>query len=200
MRSWKEDNMENGHAMPLTEKKSVPKGLFYTHGRFGRGYRETLDTNSPYLYASGHRLSKYTKDDMPPWYCPIHCRSISYMQGYVKCKGVTDIGYTFHKENHLFKDDYIYLKYGGRLEETYSEWGYRSYSNYDLCIDGNDILDIILYVEHFCPEVDTTRVRQLIKEKVFYLCKEEPHYYEGVFHTKKLVDVFEYYKDYLPKF
>ena len=33
------------------------------------------------------------------------------MKGYVKMVGIVDMKYTYCKENHLFKDDYLYISY-----------------------------------------------------------------------------------------
>ena len=38
------------------------------------------------------------------------------MTGYIRTSGVVDIGYTYIKENHLFKDDYLYISYKEKLK------------------------------------------------------------------------------------
>lgn len=169
------------------------KAKYYTLGKFGKRIRETLDTTSGTIYSKGQYKTKLNEADVPEYYCPIHSRSIWYMKGWVLTKGVTDIAYTYCKENHLFKDDYIYLCYDGKLERVDLRWGGVDYKN-GLAISGGDILDIILYVEKYSPNVDTAGVRELIAEKVKYLHEHETDYYYDVFHTHDLVDVFEYYK------
>ena len=78
---------------------------FYTKGKFGRGIRETVDTNNLCLYAYGRYKTKIREEDLPDDYIPIHSRSIWYMQGFLKTSGIVDMDYTYCKENHLFKDD-----------------------------------------------------------------------------------------------
>lgn len=171
---------------------------YYTLGKFGKRIRETLDTMSGTLYSRGQYKTKLSANDIPEYYCPIHSRSIWYMKGWLLTKGVTDIAYTYCKENHLFKDDYIYLAYDGKLERKDLKWGGVDFSN-GLAISGNDILNIILYVEKYSPDIDTSIVRSLIAEKVEYLHQYESDYYHDIFHTDELVDVFEYYDNILPK-
>ena len=129
---------------------------------------------------------------MPEYYCPIRSRSIWYMKGWILAKGITDIAYTYCRENHLFKDDYIHLCYNGKLKREERRYGGVDYSN-GYAISGNDILDIVLYVEKYSPDVDTSTVRSLIAEKVKYLYEHEREYYHSLFHTDELVDVFAYY-------
>lgn len=44
------------------------KALFYTRGRFGKSYRETLDRDNEYLYARGHYPTKIKKEKYPDDY------------------------------------------------------------------------------------------------------------------------------------
>ena len=173
----------------------TPSAVFYTQGHFGKGIRETLDTDNPLLYSQGRYRTKIQVKDLPEYYCPIHSRSIWYMQGFLKTAGVTDIAYTYCKENHLFKDDYIYLCYDGKLVKSAGRWN--DYDN-GLAISGNDIVPIVLFVEKYSPNVDTSEVRRLIAEKVKWLHDNEPEFYELCFHTTEIVDVFttDYAKGY----
>lgn len=177
-----------------------PNAPFYTKGKLvvvredGRLSRRIAHTNQ--LFSMGRYATKIPENAIPEWYVPIRSRAIWYMDGFLKVKGVSDIAYTYVKENHLFKDDYIYLCYDGEKlikdEPTYYR-GFTDYTNgFSIC--GNDILDIIIGVEKYSPEVDTSGVRRLIQEKVEYLREYEPEFYEFVFHTTEQVDVFQYYK------
>lgn len=92
------------------KKKKINSNI-YTFGKFGKGFREILDTDNPYLYSHGRYPTKITADDLPEDYLEIHSRVIWYMTGFIKTSGVKEIKYTWMKENHLFKDDYVYLSY-----------------------------------------------------------------------------------------
>ena len=41
---------------------------FYTRGKFGKDFRETVDTNNEYLYSRGHYPTKIKKEDLPEDY------------------------------------------------------------------------------------------------------------------------------------
>lgn len=148
----------------------------YTKGKFGKRIRETLDTENPYLYSCGRYKTKITENDLPEDYIPIHSRSIWYMHGFLKTSGIVDMDYTYCKENHLFKDDYIYISYTEKLVSETNSWGYRDIKNYDVCISGNDIVDIVLAAEKYSG-FDTSEIRKMIEEKRVWLRDNEPDYY-----------------------
>ena len=116
----------------------------YTQGKFGKRLRETLDTENTFLYSDGRYPTKLTAADLPEDYIKIHSRVIWYMKGYLRTSGIVDMKYTWVRENHLFKDDYIYISYHGPLKEVTSRWGFRDIDDYDICVCGNDIIDIVL--------------------------------------------------------
>ena len=81
---------------------------WYTKGKFDRkNWRNTLDTENEFLYSKGRYHTKIKKEDLPKDYTEIRSRTIWYMTGFVKTSGVNDLYYTYIKENHLFKDDYL---------------------------------------------------------------------------------------------
>lgn len=165
----------------------------YTQGRFGKGYRETLDTDNPFLYSGGYNRTKITAEDLPEFYCPIHSRSIWYMDGFVRTEGVKYVDYTFIDENHLFKDDYIYISYSKPIRTVSNSWGTTDMADYDVAISGNDIVPILLYIEKYSPDVDTSHVREKILEKVKLYREHYPDDYNRQFDDPN-VDIFEYFK------
>lgn len=156
-------------------KKRI-NSIFYTEGKFGKGWRETCDTDNPYLYAQGRYPTKITAADLPEDYIKIHSRVIWYMIGYLKTSGIVDMKYKWHKENHLFKDDYIYISYKEPLKAETDSWGYVSYTNYDVYVCGNDIVDIVLAAEKYSG-FDTSEVRAEIEKKRVWLRDNEPEEY-----------------------
>ena len=88
---------------------------FYTQGKFGKRFRETVDTNNEYLYSRGHYPTKIKEEDLPEDYIEFRSRVIWYMIGYLKTSGVVDMDYKALKINHLFKDDYLYISYKEKL-------------------------------------------------------------------------------------
>lgn len=92
----------------------------YTQGKFGKKWRETLDTDNPCLYSGGRYPTRITPEDLPEYYFPIHSRVIWYMNGYLKMTGIVDMGYSWVKENHLFKGmDIIFMR---RILLEQSSW------------------------------------------------------------------------------
>lgn len=152
----------------------------YTIGKFGKGYREVINTDYPFLYSGGVYPTKLTVSDLPDDYIPIHSRVIWYMRGFLRTSGITDMKYTYVKENHLFKDDYIYISYHGKIkkvDETDGIFKIIDYVDYDVCVCGNDIVDIVLAAEKYSG-FDTVEVRKGIEEKRVWLRDNEPDYYE----------------------
>ena len=169
--------MDNADSPAQTKTKKRISANLYTHGKFGRRLREIVDTDNPFLYSCGRYLTKITPDDLPEDYIKIHSRAIWYMHGYLKTSGIVDMYYTYCKENHLFKDDYIYLSYNKKLHLESTQWGYVDVVDYDVCICGNDIVDIVLAAEKYSG-IDTSSVRARIEEKRIWLRDNEPYEYQ----------------------
>lgn len=110
------------------------------------------------------------------------------MTGFIKTSEVKDLKYTWVKENHLFKDDYIYLSYHGPISQHTDEYGYTSYVDYDVCVCGNDIVRIVLWVEKYSC-IDTSEVRKEIEKKRIWLRDNEEDYYREF--VKEDKDIFE---------
>ena len=169
--------------------------FIYTKGHFGKRIRETLDTNNHYLYSGGIHPTKIKESDLPEYYCKIHSRAIWYMEGFVRTADVKYIDYSFVDENHLFKDDYIYISYNKPIRTVTNYYGYTDYFDYDVCICGSDIIPILFFIEKYSPKVKTSYVREKIVQK-FHLYRD--HYPED-YHRSFLddTDIFEYYKQFM---
>ena len=168
-------------------KKKI-NSFIYTFGKFGKGWREILDTDNPNLYSHGRYPTKITADDLPKDYLKIHSRVIWYMTGFIKTSGVKDIKYRWTKVNHLFKDDYIYLSYHGAISKKVDDYGFEDYADYDVRVCGNDIIDIVLWVEKYSG-IDTTEVREEIEKKRVWLRDNKKEYYNDFVGEDK--DIFE---------
>lgn len=164
----------------------------YTKGKFGKRIRETLDTDNEYLYSQGRYSTKIKKEDLPEDYVEFRSRVIWYMTGYIKTSGIVDINYKAMKINHLFKDDYLYISYNGKLKLEKSRYGFEDYVNYDICICGNDIIKILLAAQKY-SNINIDEVKNKINEKVSWYrenCQED---YIRQFGDKD-IDIFELYK------
>lgn len=45
---------------------------FYTKGKFGRGFRETVNTDNECLYSMGHYPTKIREEDLPKDYIKLN--------------------------------------------------------------------------------------------------------------------------------
>ena len=121
--------------------------FLYTKGKFGKGCIRSVDTNNEYLYSKAMYKTKIKKEDLPDDYIEFRSGTIRYMTGYLKTSGVVDIDYTYFLENHIFKDDYLYISYKGKLKKEKTSYGRERIVNYDICIYDNDIIPILHAIE-----------------------------------------------------
>ena len=82
------------------------KSNWYTRGKFGNKWRETLDRENEYLYSKGRYPTKIKKEDLPKDYTEFQSRVIWYMTGYLKTSGIVDIDYKYTKIN---QGHYLYI-------------------------------------------------------------------------------------------
>lgn len=166
---------------------------WYTKGKFGREIRKTIDKENEFLYSKGMYPTKIREEDLPTDYIKFQSRSIWYMTGYLKTSGVKDLYFTYIKENHLFKDDYLYISYDKKIEEVKNRYGNEEIRNYDFLICGNDIIDVLFAIEKN-SDIDTTMIRNKIKEKFEWWKENEQDDYKRCFKGKEVTDIFEYFK------
>lgn len=80
------------------------------------------------------------------------------------------------EQNDIYTYLYIYISYKEPLQAEKNSWGYIKYTNYDVCVRGNDIVDIVLAAEKYSG-FDTTEVRTEIEKKRVWLRDNEPEEY-----------------------
>lgn len=170
----------------------------YTKGKYGRGYREVLDEDNPFLYSRGRYPTKITPDDLTEDYIKISSRVIAYMTGYLKTSGIVDMAYEPARFNHMFKDDYITISYKEKLKTETDSYGSTHYVNYDVSVCGNSIVDIVLAAEIY-SDYDTTEIRRQIEEKRIWFRDKYIDSYNAEVHFDE--DIFEHYRndEYIPQ-
>ena len=167
---------------------------WYTKGKFDRkNWRNTLDIDNEYLYSKGRYPTKIREEDLPKDYTKFQSRTIWYMTGFVKTSGVKDLYYTYVKENHLFKDDYLYISYDKKIEKVKDKDGYDEIINYDFLICVSNNIDVLFAIEEN-SNIDTKSIRNKIKEKFEWWKENEQEDYKRWFEEKEVTDIFEYYK------
>ncbi len=171
------------------------KSTLYTEGKFGKGYRETMDTKNPYLFAFGRWPTKITPDILPEEYLKIRSRSIWYMTGYVRTSGIVDIKYYWSRwNNHLFKDDYLFISYDKPITLTTDQYGSKCYEGYDLKFCGDCIIPIILAAEKHSG-YDSIELRKEIEIRRRHFWECYPYEYDRQIGDED-IDLFEWWQKY----
>jgi len=145
----RENNIQFFYNQYCCEKKSIPEGYLFSG------------------WGTGHR-TKIKADDLP--------KSFVYLSdykkhGYLQTAGVKDIYYKpspFH--NHTYKDDFIYLSYDKDMD-TENLW-----ETCDEYVFGNDIVDVILSVEKYSPEVKDKVLKikeRMVEQYILYIDEME---------------------------
>lgn len=57
-------------------RKPRINSFIYTYGKFGKGFREILDTENKFLYSHGRYPTKIVAEDLPEDYIKIHSRTL----------------------------------------------------------------------------------------------------------------------------
>ena len=164
---------------------------WYTKGKIGT--KNIIDKDKEFLYSKGIYPTKIREEDLPKDYIKFQSRTIWYLTGFLRTSGVKDLYYTYIKENHLFKDDYLYISYDKKIEKVKDKYGYNRIINYDFLICGNNNIDVLFAIEEN-SNIDTRKVRNKIREKFEWWKENEKEDYKSCFKEKE-VDIFEYYKE-----
>lgn len=130
---------------------------------------------------TGTYKTKITPDDLPEWY-------LNYWDGirqnYINTKGVVDLIYRPVLENHIFKDDALYISYNGKIKELsrvthISTWITFDENTYDDVIFGNYIIDFLVYAKVFSG-YDIEPIKEKIwNDKMLWLKENETEMFEA---------------------
>lgn len=171
---------------------------WYSKGKLDRKTWIPTDEKNKFLYSKGFYPTKIKEEDLSKDYIKIRSRTIWYMTGFVKTSGVKDLYYTYLKENHLFKDDYLYISYDKEIEKIKGKYGNDEVRYFDFFICGGDIIKVLFAIEKN-SDIDTTEIRNKIKEKFEWWKTNEQNDYRRSFRGKEIEDIFEYYEKTLYK-
>lgn len=166
---------------------------WYSKGKLDRKIMRPTDEKNEYLYSLGWHPTKIKEEDLPKDYIKFRSKTIWYLTGFVKTSGVKDLYYDYTKENHLFKDDYLYISYDRKIERTKDEFGFDEIRYFNVSISGWDSIKVLLAIEKNST-IDTTEVRNKIKEKFNWWKEIEQKDYLRAFSGKNVNDIFEYYE------
>ncbi len=168
------------------------ESFLYTKGRYGDRNLPDYDEDNEYLYANGKYLTNIRKEDLPEGYIEFSSGTIWYRTGYIKTSGIQDIKFVARKNNHLFRDDYIYISYRGKITHDIFKHDYEGFPDYDVHICGKSIFPILLAAEQYSG-LDISEIKKQIEEKKNWYRENYSKDYIECFGDKD-VDFFEIYK------
>lgn len=93
----------------------------------------------------------------------------------------------------MFKDDYLYISYDRKIEKIKDELGFDEIRYFNVSISGWDSIKVLLAIEKNST-IDTTEVRNKIKEKFNWWKENEHEDYLRTFRGENVNDIFEYYE------
>ena len=124
---------------------------------------------------NGDYRTKVKPEDLPENY-------LHYWDGlrsnYIRTEGVVDIFYQPVLENHLFKDDSLYISYKEKIkilkeEKHISTWYTLDDKTYDSVIYGTDIVNFLVYINKY-SNYDIEPIKdQIWNEKMLWLKDNE---------------------------
>ena len=125
-----------------------------------------------YLYSDGRYPTKILPADMPEWFV---CGYLYKRHGYISSKGVKHLlyvpNYTF--DNHLHKDDILFISYDAIIEPYETESRHPWYKGYDYLISGSLILNFVEAAEKH-SKYDVSGIRREIEQKQAWYHERNP--------------------------
>lgn len=124
------------------------------------------------LYSMAKYPTKVKAEDLP--YSFIYGRFFKHW-GYLDVTRITDIVYKPNLWiNHLFRDDSLYIKCGGKLHEYEMKDGCGFPDNCDVIADGWDIVEVLAYLKTY-TDFDYKPILDQIEDKVFLYQEKHPN-------------------------
>lgn len=154
------------------------RSKLYTDTKFSTkgghwGYESLPDGR---LYSNRSYPTKVTEEDIPEWYM----RGRFYKHfGWLCAKGIKYLEYKpNYIFNHFHKDDDLYISYKDPIESHIekTDWGTERvvYDRYDHRIDGGQIINFILMVQKYSPNIDTKPIIAEIYKKSRWMIETFP--------------------------
>jgi len=127
----------------------------------------SLSDPQGYLFSGGRYPTKILPQDLPEWFI----YGYLYKQfGYISAKGVKRLVYSpnYSFDNHLHKDDFLYISYGTEIEPYETEWKSTWYKGYDHLVYGSMIIDFVDAAEKY-SDYDVQDIRcEIAKKRAWY--------------------------------
>ena len=125
-----------------------------------------------FLFSEGRYRTKILPEDLPEWYVYGY---LYKRHGFISAKGVKHLvyvpNYTF--DNHLHKDDMLFISYGEKIEPYKTELKSSWYKGYDHIISGHLIESFVDAAEKYSA-YNVNEIRQEIKRKQAWYYERNP--------------------------
>lgn len=158
-----------------------PKSRHYTLEKYKYDYKthtyDIIQGKDNTLFAQGKYPTKVTIQDLPPSFVLLWGRR---GHQYIDSAGVTDIVYkpNWHSDNHLYKDDTLFIKYGGKLEVKIERFGYESYwESADQWVSGFSMIPFVEAVGKY-SNIDVSHIQQALRDKKIWYVRNNPTHHE----------------------
>lgn len=188
----KTKNMDDDNAKMMFDKIKTDKC------KLGSFSLISNEDGSLFSHRTG-RKTTITPDDLPSYFMKSHWGANVH---YVSAKNVSDIKYSWIKENHIFKDSCLYIAYGDNKIDTEACRFGSTVVSYDEIVFEHNILEFLKYLETYSPEIvdKVEKVKKEIIKQLDWLLKNETDYmYEYIQRGETGKTLFEYFfnKNYL---
>ena len=142
--------------------KKIRANLYLNSKIMYKPLRAVSDSQG-YLYSDGRYPTKILPSDLPEWFVYGY---LYKRHGYISAKGVKHLLYVpnYAFDNHLHKDDILFISYKTSIEPYETEIGRLWYKGYDYLICGSIIVDFVDAAERF-SDYDVSEIQWEIKRK-----------------------------------
>ena len=156
--------------MPLNSNFYTDSKIVYN--RKERIHERVTDPNG-FLFSKGIYPTKIRKEELPPWYLYGY---FGHRNGWLNTKGVVDLYYRPNKHfNHLFRDDFLFISYHGKITPSDS---LTLVSGYDECIWGGNIVPFLIRTKDYSG-YDIEPIKAQIRDKLQWFKETFPDDYSA---------------------
>jgi len=123
----------------------------------------TIKDPQGYLFSGGRYPTKILPQDLPEWFIYGY---LYKRHGYISAKGVKHLVYrpNYAFDNHLHKDDFLYISYDTEIVPYKTELNSTGYKGYKHLVYGYMICEFVDAAEKF-SDYDVQEIRREIEKK-----------------------------------
>jgi len=137
----------------------------YHQCRRGVSFGELIPHPEGYLYAQGRYPTKLRPDDLPEWYISGYLRSQIV---YISARGVKDMVYVPTYNNHLDKDDLLYVSYDKPIEPDHESRSGKWLHGYAHILYGGIVFEYVNAVAKYSNYDVRPILREINRKRQWY--------------------------------